>query len=106
MRTRRMRYLKGIKMNSKHFTVYSKPACPACVEAKNILTSKGLPFTEISLDVGQPKSADKFYISREDLMVLFPEARTVPQISLYEDHEVFNIGDISNLKEFLSNACV
>lgn len=88
---------------TKHFTVYSKPACPACVEAKNLLRTKGHSFTEIILDVGQHKSSDHFYISRDDLMVLFPSARTVPQISLYENHNTKPIGDIAALKSYLKD---
>lgn len=62
------------------FTVYTKPACPWCDRAKDLLKSKGLPFETVNLDVGQPKSESEQYVSREELLSKIPTARTMPQI--------------------------
>lgn len=62
------------------YTVYSKPACPYCDAAKQLLTTKGLDFEVINLDIGQPKLEGEQYISRDDLLTKIPTARTMPQI--------------------------
>lgn len=62
------------------YTVYSKPSCPHCDQAKALLQSKNLPYEVIHLDVGQPKALNEMYISREDLLAKIPTARTMPQI--------------------------
>jgi glutaredoxin 3 len=79
------------------FTVYSKPACPFCDQAKALLTQKGLPFQVIMLDVGQPKVEGQQYIQRADLLALFPYARTVPQIIDEREH----IGGFAELRKWL-----
>jgi glutaredoxin 3 len=68
------------------FTVYSKPACPACDTAKALLKQRGLDFSEVVLDVGQPKVEGKTYIDRQALLTKFPTARTVPQIMHGDRH--------------------
>jgi glutaredoxin 3 len=80
------------------YTVYSKPACPHCDQAKALLKSNNLPFTVVNLDVGQPKTEDELYISREDLLSKIPTARTMPQIFKEEAY----IGGFSDLKQSLS----
>lgn len=84
------------------FKVYSKPSCPFCDQAKALLEQKGLDFEVIMLDVGQPKIDSKKYITRDELLNLFPGARTVPQIT-YEDPEEGQvyIGGFTELKKFL-----
>lgn len=62
------------------FTVYSKPGCPACDNAKALLQSKQLDYEEIVLDIGQEKDPSKRYSTIEYLKKLVPSARTVPQI--------------------------
>jgi glutaredoxin len=62
------------------FTVYSKPNCPYCDQAKALLTQKDLPYTAINIDVGQPKVDGEQYISRDDIMAKYPTLRTVPFI--------------------------
>lgn len=63
------------------FTVYSKPNCPSCDQAKALLTQKGAKFEVIMLDVGQPHQPGQQYISRDLLLETFPGTRTVPQIT-------------------------
>ena len=51
--------------------IYSKPACPFCVQAKNLAEQKGYQYTYKMLDED---------FTREELMEKFPTARTFPQI--------------------------
>jgi len=89
------------------FTVFSKPNCPFCDQAKALLKSKGLPYREIMLDVGQPKAEGADYISRDELLAMFPGVRTVPQISLLRTTEAgtqvsSHIGGFQELKTYLA----
>lgn len=81
------------------FTVYSKPACPFCDQAKALLGQKGLPYQEVILDVGQMKEQDAAYIGREDLLKIVPNARTMPQI--LNGKEI--VGGFTDLKKYLSD---
>lgn len=79
------------------FTVYSKPNCPYCDQAKAVLTQKNLPFTAINIDVGQPKVEGEQYITRDEVMALYPSLRTVPFI-LNDD---IKIGGYTELQRYL-----
>ena len=68
--------------------VWSKPACPFCVKAKNLLKNKGIEYEEKNI-------AEGYKI--EDLLALVPNAKTMPQIWLDEEH----IGGYSDLQEKL-----
>ena len=57
--------------------VWSKPACPYCVKAKNLLKSKGIEYEEKNIAEGH---------KIQDLLALVPNARTMPQIWLNEEH--------------------
>lgn len=59
-------------MNNQPITVYTKPNCPHCVEAKDYLSIHGLDYQEI--DVTQDAGALGFLRSRGH--------RTVPQFYL------------------------
>jgi glutaredoxin 3 len=54
-------------------TVWSKNACPFCVQAKALLESKGIEFEE--------RNVSKDW-TREQLLEAVPNARTLPQIFL------------------------
>lgn len=82
------------------FTVYSKPACPFCDQAKQLLDHNGIPYQVMHLDVGQPRQEGENYISREELLALVPSARTMPQI---HDGSRF-IGGFADLKSYLQQA--
>lgn len=86
------------------FTVYSKPACPACDQAKAMLRQRGVQYTEVILDVGQRKIEGAAYIDRASLIEKFPTARTVPQITqagwALGQGEV-HIGGLTELKDML-----
>ena len=51
--------------------IYSKPACPFCVQAKALAEREGHELTYKMLDED---------FSREELFEVFPTARTFPQI--------------------------
>lgn len=63
-------------------TIYSKPACPQCDQAKMLLTSRSMLYEEVIIDVGQEKVANKRYILPEELKKMIPGVKTVPQIFL------------------------
>lgn len=72
--------------------VWSKDQCPYCVQAKALLTQKGIEFEERKIGDGYTK---------EDLLEAVPSARTVPQIFL--DDEL--VGGFSELRaRFLAEA--
>ena len=55
--------------------VWSKPACPYCDKAKNLLKNKGIEYEEKNI-------AEGYKI--QDLLELLANARTMPQIWLNE----------------------
>lgn len=72
--------------------VWSKDACPYCVQAKNLLTQKGIEFEERKIGDGYTK---------EDLLEAVPNAMSVPQIFLEGEH----IGGFKELRaKFLAEA--
>ena len=75
----------------KEVIVWSKDHCPFCVQAKNLLTMKEIPFEERNISQGP--------YTREQLLEACPEARTVPQIVI--DGVV--IGGYDKLTEYFKN---
>ena len=67
-----------------NFTIYSKPNCPQCDKAKDLLKKKGLTYKEVIVDVGQPKVEGVNYITVPELKSLIPTAKAVPQNMLEE----------------------
>ena len=68
-------------------TVYSKANCPFCVQAKNLLTLKGIEYEEVRIDLDP--AAREFVLSEGH--------RTVPQI--YKDGKVFVEGGYQGLSK-------
>jgi glutaredoxin 3 len=68
-------------------TIYSKTVCPYCVNAKNYLKAKDIPFREINIE--QDAEAREF-IQKQGL-------RTVPQI--FMDGKIFVEGGWSGLSK-------
>jgi glutaredoxin 3 len=63
---------------SKHaILMYSTAACPFCMAARNLLHSKSVTWTEVSLDAEPDK---------RDEMISRTGRRTVPQIFIGETH--------------------
>jgi glutaredoxin len=87
------------------FIVYSKPNCTYCNQAKALLTSKGLEYLELMLDLGQARQEGVNYVPMEQLEDLVPGVRTVPQI--FERlggaaPATKHIGGFQELKSYLS----
>ncbi len=57
--------------------VWSKPGCPQCVSAKQLLKTRGIEYEEKNIAEGH---------KIEDLLALVPNARTMPQIWLDGEH--------------------
>ena len=68
--------------------VWSKDACPFCVQAKALLEARGIEFEE--------RNVSKDW-TREQLLEAVPNARTLPQIFLDGQH----IGGFTDLRSHL-----
>jgi glutaredoxin 3 len=68
-------------------TVYSKTVCPFCVNAKNFLKSKDIPFEEINIE--KDEQARQFILEKGH--------RTVPQI--YFQGKLFVEGGFQGLSK-------
>jgi len=69
-------------------TVWSKNACPFCVQAKALLESRGIEFEERNVSTDWTK---------EQLLEAVPDARTLPQIFLDDNY----IGGFTELRKHL-----
>jgi glutaredoxin 3 len=69
--------------------IWSKLDCPYCIKAKAELTSRGIEYEERILGIDSTK---------EQLLEMVPNARTVPQIFLDGNY----IGGYTSLKEYLT----
>jgi len=72
--------------------VWSKDQCPYCVQAKQLLKSKGIEYEERNIMHGT--------WTREQLLEAVPNARTVPQIFL--DGEL--VGGFTELRTKLTES--
>jgi len=68
--------------------VWSKDACPFCVQAKALLEARGIEYEE--------RNVSKDW-TREQLLEAVPDARTLPQIFLDGQH----IGGFTDLRSHL-----
>jgi len=68
--------------------IWSKDSCPFCVQAKSLLTARGIEFEE--------RNVSKDW-TREQLLEAVPNARTLPQIFLDDQH----IGGFTDLRAHL-----
>ena len=68
--------------------VWSKDACPFCVQAKALLEARGIEYEE--------RNVSKNW-TREQLLEAVPTARTLPQIFLDDKH----IGGFTDLRSHL-----
>lgn len=80
------------------FTVFSKPNCTYCDQAKALIAQKGHTYVEFIVDVGQEKEEGKQYVTVEFLKSVSPTAKTVPQI--FEGNVL--VGGFLELKKILS----
>ena len=72
--------------------VWSKDACPYCVQAKALLTQKGIQFEERNIMHGT--------WTKEQLLEAVPTARTLPQIFLNEEY----VGGFTELRTKLTES--
>jgi glutaredoxin 3 len=70
--------------------VWSKEACPYCVQAKQLLTTNGIEYEERNISAGP--------WTKEQLLEAVPTARTLPQIFLNGDY----VGGFTELKTKLT----
>ena len=70
------------------YTIYSKPSCGYCLQARDLLEQNNLDFEYLQLGTNY---------SLQEFMELFPNARTFPTI--VKDGKC--IGGFSNLVEYL-----
>ncbi len=61
----------------KPVTIYTTQFCPYCVRAKQLLTTKSVPFEEIKVDYDALKRSEMMQLSGR---------RTVPQIWVGDQH--------------------
>ena len=71
------------------YTIYSKPNCSACLQAKQLLEMEELPFEYKQLGT---------HYSLDELMTLSPDAKSFPQV--FKDGVL--IGGFSDLVEYLN----
>ena len=68
-------------------TIYSKQNCKYCVQAKDLLTARGIDFDQKMMDVD---------ISRDALLEKFPEARNLPIAELEDGETLYGLPSIMN----------
>jgi len=78
-----------MRVNKMNVVIYSKPKCGFCNNAKALLNSKGIGYTEMVL--GQD-------FTRDFLMETFPTAKSYPVIVI----DGFNIGGFKELQTQLN----
>lgn len=75
------------------YTVYSKPDCPFCHYAEQLLGAYDLQYNKLVLDE---------HFTKEELLVLLPQFKTYPQIVYtYDDGKLLYIGGYTDLVVFL-----
>jgi len=71
-----------------NITIYTKTHCPNCTTAKRLLDSKGIGYTEVSVETKDGMHA---------LVSLNPDARQMPQIFINEQR----VGGLAGLQNAL-----
>ena len=61
-------------------TIYSKPNCPQCDQAKSFMKLKNIEYREIILDVGQPKQEGVTYLEVPELKKMYPMVKQAPVV--------------------------
>jgi glutaredoxin len=81
-------------------TVYTKQNCPQCVQAKQLLNSKNIEFSEVEVAYETTsKSPNKQYVDRTDFMERFPTVRAMPFVL----NDSATIGNLADLRTYLAN---
>lgn len=79
--------------------IYSQPNCSYCDQAKALLKSKSIAYTELILNVGQKQEEGKTYVPLTHLKDKVPTAKSVPQIFNGKHH----IGGFIELRDYLKH---
>ena len=75
------------------YTIYSKPSCGYCLQAKQLLEMEQLPFEYLQLGT---------HYDLDELMKLAPNAKSFPQIFVVDENGNKDlIGGFNNLVEHL-----
>ena len=80
-----------------NITIYSKPNCTFCVQAKNLIKSKNLQYTEIELDFGQTPADGNQLMEVASFKVSHPGVTSMPLIVI----DGVRIGGFKELKNHL-----
>ncbi len=80
-----------------NFTIYSKPNCTYCEQAKALIKLKKHDYVELVLNVGQKHEPGKQYVPVTHLKDKAPNATSVPQIFVGTKH----IGGFLELQKYL-----
>ena len=76
------------------YTIYSKPNCSFCLQAKQLLEMEQLPFEYKQLGT---------HYNLDELMTLSPDAKSFPQIFVVDENGNKElIGGFNNLVEYLN----
>jgi glutaredoxin len=63
--------------------IWSKPHCPYCDRAKQLMSQLNMPYREFIISPGygeEPPAENQQYVSKGELLAKLPTAKTVPQI--------------------------
>lgn len=68
-----------------------------CDQAKNLLSSKSISYSEVIIDYGQQKIDGKQYISRDEFMSFFPTVRSLPLVTQEETKAAMSFAELKKL---------
>jgi glutaredoxin 3 len=71
-----------------HITIYTRENCPNCESAKQLLTSKGLKYADVDIEVGERLL---------NFLKEVPDARQMPQIFINDQR----VGGLAGLQAAL-----
>ena len=63
--------------------IFTKPHCPWCDKAKEVLNELNIPYTEFVVSAGFDEHTpvpNQQFVTKDELLSRFPQAKTVPQI--------------------------
>ncbi len=80
----------------------TKPFCPFCERAKQLLKIKGFSYKEFRIEDPYPTEDDVEFITKDDLLEKAPGAQTVPQIWMLDDGKETYIGGYTQLEKIFS----
>ena len=76
--------------NQPYIRMFTKPDCPFCVQAKELLSAKGFSYSEFELGKD---------LTKEEFIEKFPNVKTVPYIIVGNNH----VGGYKQLVEMIGD---